>query len=151
VNNATNPSDRFVTLVLLCWLSFAIGVGGWFQNASAPAVAATVWTLTALVLLACWKIASVRVWMLRLDLRWLVLFHITRLFAGIYFLTLCWRGQLPCEFATPAGWGDIFVAILAVAVIGAMRTEFAKIVCLSGTFLDLLTSFLLSSARTDLA
>jgi hypothetical protein len=119
-------SNRFVTLVLLGWLCFAVGLGGWFYKASAPAVAATVWTLTALVLLACWKIAPIRVWALNVDVRWLMLFHLSRLFAGVYFLMLCQRDQLPCGFARTAGWGDMVVAVLAVAVVGAMRTEFAK-------------------------
>ena len=68
------------------------------------------------------------------------------------FWLLCQRGELPCGFARPAGWGDIVIAVLAVAVVGAMRTEFAKT-----TFaylehdLDSSTSFLLSSARSGLA
>jgi hypothetical protein len=37
---------------------------------------------------------------------------------------LCQRGQLPCAFATRAGWGDIVVAVLASAVVAAMRTQF---------------------------
>jgi hypothetical protein len=115
-----------VTLVLLAWLCFAVGLAGWFHNASAPAVAATVWTLTALVLIACWKIGPISAWTLNVDLRWLLLFHLTRLVAGVYFLVLCWRGELPCAFARPAGWGDIIVAVLALAVIAVMRTEFAK-------------------------
>src|SRR4029453_1509265 len=120
-----NP-NRVVILVLLGWLCFAVGLRGWFYSANAPAVAATVWTLTALALFACWKISPIRVWALNVDLRWLVLFHVTRLFVGAYFLLLCQRGQLPCGFARTAGWGDIVIAILAVAVVGAMRTEFAK-------------------------
>ena len=119
-------SDRVITLVLLGWLCFAVGLGGWFHDASAQAVALTVWTLTALVLLACWKIAPIRAWALNVDVRLLVLFHVARLFAGTYFLILCQRGQLPCGFARLAGWGDIVVAILALAVVGAMRFEFAK-------------------------
>ena len=119
-------SKRVVTLVFLGWLCFAVGLGGWFHNASAPAVAATVWTLTVLVLLACWKVVPIGAWALRVDLRWLVLFHLIRLLAGVYFLVLCQRSQLPCGFATPAGWGDILVAALALTVIAAMRTEFAK-------------------------
>src|SRR4029450_4723781 len=43
---------------------------------------------------------------LNIDPRWLVLLHLTRLFAGAYFLVLCQRSQLPCAFATPAGSGD---------------------------------------------
>jgi hypothetical protein len=85
-----------------------------------------VWTLTALVFFAYWKITPLRVWVLNIDLRWLVLFHLTRFFAGVYFLVLCQRGQLPCAFARPAGWGDIVVAVLALPVVGARRIEFAK-------------------------
>jgi hypothetical protein len=66
------------------------------------------------------------VWTLNIALLWLVLFHLTRLFAGAYFLMLCQRGQLPYGFATPAGWGDIIVAVFALAVIAAKRTEFAR-------------------------
>ena len=121
-----DSSNRIVTLVFLGWLCFAVGLSGWFYNASALAVAAIVWTLTALVLFACWKISPIRVWALNADVRWLVLLHVTRLFAGAYFLVLCQRGQLPCGFARPAGWGDIVVAVLALAVLGATRTEFAK-------------------------
>jgi hypothetical protein len=115
-----------VTLVLLGWLCFAVGLTGRFHNATAPAVAATVWILTALVLLACWKIIVIRVWALTVDLRWLVLFHLTRLFAGAYFLVLCQNSKLSCAFARPAGWGDIVVAVLALAVVSTMRAEFAK-------------------------
>src|SRR4030095_3258093 len=98
-------SNRVVTLVRLGWLCFAVGLGGLFYNARAPAVAATVWMLTGLVLLACWKITLLRVWVLNVELSWLVLLHLTRLFAGVYFLVLCQRGQLPCEFARLAGGG----------------------------------------------
>ena len=130
--------NRVVTLVPLGWLCFAVGLGGWFRNATAPAVAVTVWALTALALFACWKISPIRVWILNVDLRWLVLFHVTRLFAGAYFLLLCQRGQLPCGFARTAGWGDIVIAVLAVAVVGAMRTEFAKPLLLTWNTLGLI-------------
>jgi len=119
-------SNRLVTLVLLGWLCLAVGVAGWFHNASAPAVAAIVWTLTALVLLACWKITPIRVWALNVDVGWLLLLHLTRLPAGVYFLLLCERGQLPCAFARPAGWGDISVAVLALIVVVLLWTPFAR-------------------------
>lgn len=133
-----DSSNRIVTLVPLGWLCFAVGLSGWLHDASAQAVAATVWTLTALALFACWKISPIRVWTLNVDLRWLVLFHVTRLFAGAYFLLLCQRGQLPCGFARTAGWGDIVIAVLAVAVVGAMRTEFAKPLLLTWNTLGLI-------------
>jgi hypothetical protein len=101
-------------------------------------VAAIVWTLTALALFACWKISPIRVWALNVDVRWLVLLHVTRLFAGAYFLVLCQRGQLPCGFARPAGWGDIVVAVLALAVLGATRTPFAKTLLLTWNILGLI-------------
>ena len=120
-----NP-NRFVILALLAWLCFAVGLAGWFHNASAPVLAATVWTLTALAVLACWKIGPIKDWAMNVDFRWLVFFHVTRLFAGVYFLVLCRRGELPCGFATRAGWGDIIVAVLALAVVAAARTQFPK-------------------------
>ena len=64
--------------------------------------------------------------------------YVTRLFAGAYFLVLCERGQLPCGFARPAGWGDVIVAVLAVAVVGTMRTEFAKPLLLTWNTLGLI-------------
>ncbi len=139
-------SNRVVTLVLLGWLCFAVGLAGWFQNASALAVAATVWTLTALVLLACWKVRTIRACVLNIDLRWLVLLHLTRLFAGACFLVLCQRSQLPCAFARPAGWGDIVIGVLA-AVVSAMPTQFAKTFLLSWNTLGLIDIvFVVSSA-----
>jgi len=131
-------SNRVVTLVLLAWLCFAVGLAGWFQNASALAVAATVWTLTALVFLACWSVRTIRVCVLNIDLRWLVVLHVTRLFIGAYFLVLCQRRQLPCAFATPAGWGDIVIGVLAVALVSSMHTQFAKTVLLSWNTLGLI-------------
>ena len=131
-------SNRVVTLVLLGWVCFAVGLAGWFQNASALAVAATVWTLTALVLFVCWKVRAIRACVLNIDLRWLVLLHLTRLFAGAYFLVLCQRGQLPCAFARPAGWGDIVIGVLAVAVASALHTQFGKTFLLSWNTLGLI-------------
>lgn len=54
-------------------------------------------------------------WLLELDVRFLVLFHVTR-FIGIYFLYLHSHGRLPYAFAVPGGWGDIAVAGTALVV-----------------------------------
>ena len=111
--------SRNVALLLLGWIFIASGIGlaGWFKSVSAPFVAATVWTLTALVLLACWKVPSFKSWASNVDLRWLVLPHVTRFVAGLCLFSFCSRGELPFAFAAPAGWGDIIVAVLAVLLL----------------------------------
>lgn len=107
-------SQRIVTLALMVWLGLAcvIGLTGLLERASAPVIAAIVWTLTFLVLAAAWKVGPVRRWALGVAPRWLVLCHLTR-FVGFYFLFLERRGEMPAAFAVPAGWGDITVAVLA--------------------------------------
>ena len=138
---------RFVALVLLGWLCFAVGLAGWFHDASAVVVAATIWTLSALVLLACWKIDGIRGWAFDVDIRWLVGLHLTRMIAGVYFLALCHRGELPCAFALPAGWGDIIVAVLAVVVVATMHTAFSKMLLLIWNAIGLIDIiFVVSSA-----
>lgn len=75
--------------------------------------------LTALVLTAFHRHANFRMWAAAIDIRWLVGFHLTR-FVGFYFLLLQQRGLLPREFVA-AGWGDIFVAALAVVLLLLVR------------------------------
>jgi hypothetical protein len=72
--------------------------------------------LTGLLVLCYWRIQLFRSWVDALDLRSLVLLHVTR-FVGIYFLVLYRRGELPYEFAVPGGIGDIIVASLAIVVV----------------------------------
>ena len=105
-------------MLLGAWICLAAGVGvaGWLERANAPVIAGIVWTLTALTLLACWKVPLLQRWALTVELRWLVLLHVTR-FVGFYFFLLCSRGELPFAFAAPAGWGDIFVAALAILLL----------------------------------
>jgi len=110
--------NRSVVLLLGAWICLAAGVGvaGWLERANAPAIAGIVWTLTALTLLGCWKVPLLQRWALTVELRWLVLLHVTR-FVGFYFFLLCSRGEMPFAFAAPAGWGDIFVAALAILLL----------------------------------
>src|SRR5882757_3789554 len=108
---AEGPGTKSVGLILAAWICLATGaaLAGWLEGASAPTVAGIVWTLTALALLACWRVPTLRMWVMKVELRWLVLLHLTR-FVGFYFFLLCSRGELPFAFAAPAGTGDIIVA-----------------------------------------
>jgi hypothetical protein len=115
---ADGSGNKSVALILGAWICIAAGAGvaGWLEKANAPIVAGIVWTLTALTLLACWKVPTLQRWTMKVELRWLVLLHLTR-FVGFYFFLLCGRGELPFAFAAPAGWGDISVAALAVLLL----------------------------------
>jgi hypothetical protein len=116
--------NKSAALLLGAWLCLAAGVGvaGWLERASAPMIAGIIWTLTAFVLLACWKVPLLQRWTLTVDLRWLVLLHLTR-FVGFYFFLVCSRGELPFAFAAPAGWGDILVAVLAVLLLALSQAR----------------------------
>ena len=72
--------NKSALLILGAWICLAAGagLGGWLESANAPVVAGIVWTLTALALGACWKVARLRRWAMKIDLRWLVLLHLTR-------------------------------------------------------------------------
>lgn len=104
---------------IIFWLWFAAAVlAGHFlvlQRLPAPAVPGMVFTLTALLLLAYFRLPGVRAWVDALPLRRLVLVHVTR-FVGIVFLVLYHRGQLPYAFAVPGGIGDIVIATFALPV-----------------------------------
>ncbi|MBI2518486.1 MAG: hypothetical protein HYV95_16525 [Opitutae bacterium] len=99
------------------WLLAAVfaGYSGALASLPLPAVQGILFLLTALLLSGYFKLGSLRAWLDGLDLRGLVLFHLTR-FVGVYFLLLYERGQLPYDFAVRGGWGDIIVASLALLI-----------------------------------
>lgn len=86
----------------------------WYPKAILAVVAALV-LLMALV-------RPFRQWAFRLDLRWLIGFHLIR-FVGIYFLYLYAQRELPYSFAVWGGAGDIVVAVLALLAIFLFRTK----------------------------
>lgn len=112
------PASLILRIVFWLWFGGAIAVGHYrvLQKLPPAAVPASVIGLSGLLVLAYFRIAAVRAWVDSLDLRALVLVHVTR-FVGVYFLVLYQRGELPREFAVPAGVGDIIVAMLALVVI----------------------------------
>lgn len=104
--------------ILWIWFSAAVAVGHFqlLQRIPTPAVQGVLFGLTAVTLLAYFRSPPIRAAVDRLDLRALVLFHVTR-FVGFYFLYLYSRGELPYAFAVPGGYGDIAVATLALLVV----------------------------------
>lgn len=124
-----------------CPFSLALIGAGWFIVAlfvgetellsilPGPAAQITLVGLTTGLLTAFWTSRSFRTWVDQLDVRTLILLHLTR-FVGIYFLILHKRGELPTRFAIAAGWGDILVATgaLILVIFPALRSYSRAIV-----------------------
>ncbi len=98
-------------LGILLWLALAIIAGTrHFPPESPPLfLPGTVWGLVAIFFLAYRFARPFHDWLLTVDLRVLLAFHLTR-YVGIYFLVLYRAQQLPYEFAVLGGWGDIIAA-----------------------------------------
>lgn len=106
-----------VRIIFWLWfgLAYFAGRDGWLRQLPPFGIQGIVAGLTALLLTSYFRIAPVRRWVDGLELRTLVLVHLTR-FVGIYFLLLFQRGELPRAFAVPGGIGDIIVATMALPV-----------------------------------
>ncbi|PWU17943.1 MAG: hypothetical protein C5B48_15360 [Candidatus Rokuibacteriota bacterium] len=98
--------------LIAAWTACALGL---VRALRPPLPQVLLVALTALLLALFWAPSVFRRWALSVDLRALVLIHVTR-FVGIEFLLLYRRGELPYAFAVPGGWGDIAVAIGAILV-----------------------------------
>ena len=101
-------------LIAAIWLLAAIVIGatGMLHQLRPPAPQLILLGLTIGLVLA-WRLGSAfREWVRAVDLRVFIALHLTR-FVGFHFLFLCGRGELPCTFAIPAGWGDVVVATAA--------------------------------------
>ncbi|HEY0723504.1 MAG TPA: hypothetical protein VGD41_05920 [Pyrinomonadaceae bacterium] len=101
--------------------AIALGASGVLARLRPPAPQVVLLALT-IALLVAWRAGdSFRRWVEGSDLRALIAIHLTR-FVGLYFLFLCGRGELPCSFAKPAGFGDILVATLALGLLLGWKT-----------------------------
>lgn len=122
------PTPFGIRIVFWIWLIAAIAAGRlyWLQRLPLPAVQGILFGLTGLLVIAYRSIGGFRRWVDSLDLRALVLFHVTR-FVGIYFLVLYRRGELPYAFAVPGGIGDILVAALAIIVVFLPLSEHLRL------------------------
>lgn len=96
-------------------IALLIGASGLLSSIKTPFPQIVLFSLVIVLLLLFWRSSTFRNWLLSVDIRVLVLFHLTR-FVGIYFLILYGRGELPYTFAVPGGWGDIAVAVTALLV-----------------------------------
>lgn len=108
-----------VLVATAIWLGLAIAAGGLglLEGLRPPLPQAILVALTLALLAGFRWSGPFRGWALAVDIRALVLIHVTR-FVGIYFLALHRRGELPWAFAVPGGWGDIVVATGAILVAG---------------------------------
>jgi hypothetical protein len=106
------------------WLLGSLLVGGsaWFATLRPPAPQLILVGVTIALLTASRLWPPLRQFVETVDLRALVLFHITRL-VGFYFLALHARGELPWAFAVPGGWGDNVVALGALLLVLMVRPD----------------------------
>lgn len=106
-------------------LAVRLAAWGWFLTAVAAAhfrvftritpfaLGALVLGLAATVVYAYLRLRPFREWADTLDVRALVLLHLSRL-TGIWLLVLHARGELPRAYALPAGAGDLVAAAFAL-------------------------------------
>src|SRR5262245_35626924 len=108
-----------VILVLAVWLALALIAGGLgFFLLRAPPFPQLVLAGLVLAQIAAAALSSrLRTWLRSVPIDALVALHTTRLLAGGSFLLLYAQGRLPWTFAVPGGWGDIAVALAALALL----------------------------------
>ena len=109
-------ADRWM-LAVVGWLVAAILVGGSgiLARTPPPVPQMIVAGLTVALILGERASTGFRTWLDGLPLRTIVAFHATRL-VGIGFLVSAAQGGLARGFAVPAGWGDIAIAVSAIAL-----------------------------------
>ena len=115
--NVATRGRRLLVAALTVWFTLALvaSLTEALRGKPAPVLMGVIAGLTALCLLVSWKGPSIHTWAKHTSFRVLVGFHAVR-FVGIAFLVLHARGELG-DFALTAGWGDILVAITAIAVV----------------------------------
>jgi hypothetical protein len=118
------PGTAPVLIAAAAWLLAAllVGASGRLSSLRPPAPQIVLVGLTIALLVAARLWAPLRSFVNRVDLRALVLFHLTRL-VGFYFLALHARGDLPWAFAVPGGWGDNVTAAWALLLVLLVRPD----------------------------
>jgi hypothetical protein len=118
------PTTLALRLALWGWFFAAIAASHYrvFQKLPVSALAGLLLSLSALLIMLYRRFAAVRAGVDAIDLRSLIVVHLTRL-AGIYLLVLYRRGDLPYGFAVPAGIGDTLVALAALGLLVVPMNE----------------------------
>jgi hypothetical protein len=118
------PGTGPVVTAVGVWLLAAClaGASGWLSGLRPPAPQLVLGGLTIALLMATRLWSPLRQFVDTVDLRALVLCHVTR-FVGFYFLVLYARGELPWTFAVPGGWGDNVVAATALLLALFVRPD----------------------------
>jgi hypothetical protein len=121
------PSARPFFGLTIAWLVLACiaGATGGVAALKPPLPQVMIGAITLALVLAGVLHPALRRWLAQVNLRGFVAFHLTR-FVGVVFLLMSARGQLTGEFAIPAGWGDIVVAIGALAIVTLLRDPLAR-------------------------
>ena len=112
------------TLILSIWfiVSLILGYSGLLGKISPPFHQIILLCIVITLIISFFRFKNFKKWTLSLSLRTLISVHIIR-FIGFYFLFLYSKGQLPYEFAVPAGIGDIVIAISALYIISNYTAE----------------------------
>jgi len=116
-----------IRLLFWLWFGGALAAGHFLilQRVSALALPALTLFLAAIPVLAYLRVEAIRTWVDALDLRALVLLHVTR-FTAIYLLVLHQRGEVPRALVVPGALGDIIVAVMALPVAFAPLADAAR-------------------------
>jgi hypothetical protein len=116
---------------MIAWLVLACiaGATGRVALLAPPLPQVMIGAITLLLVLAGALNPGLRSWLAQVNLRGFVAFHLTR-FVGVVFLLMSARGRLTGEFAIPAGWGDIAVAVGALAIVTLLRDPLSRPVAL---------------------
>jgi len=116
-----------IRLLFWLWFGGALAAGHFLllQRVSALALPALTLFLAAIPVLAYLRVEAIRSWVDTLDLRALVLLHVTR-FTAIYLLVLHQRGEVPRALVVPGALGDIIVAVMALPVAFAPLADAAR-------------------------
>jgi hypothetical protein len=122
---STPARTRSVLMGAAIWIVIAVAVSlaGIPQKWTPPVPQIVVLLLTIALLSIGRLYAPFRAWIVTVDLRALVGIHVLRAVAGAAFLWAAAHGTLSSGFANMAGYGDIAVAIFALAAIVLVSPE----------------------------